>query len=305
MRNTIFPLLCLLPLLACGGQTNGSGGTSASTGSDAGAGGSGGAGSGGFGGAGTGGEGGLNVTTSSGAGGAPPEQCSNVLTMRVRDFSEAHEDFQWSGDPNFGNIVGVRTGILAPTLAAQPDGSYKPVYVAGNDVSPNGPIYAPFTGAAHFDTWYRDTPGVNFATNVSLPLTANGNTLVYDDADFHPIDASFGFGSEGFELNGVPNNWHFTTEALASFRYKGGEVFTFRGDDDIWVFINHHLAIDLGGIHGPEQGSVDLDARAAELGLVKGEVYDLQVFHAERNYSGSNYRFETSNFCLLPVDPPK
>jgi fibro-slime domain-containing protein len=33
----------------------------------------------------------------------------------------------------------------------------------------------------------------------------------------------------------VPNNWHFTIEALVSFRYKGREVLTFRGDDDSWI----------------------------------------------------------------------
>lgn len=257
---------------------------------------------------GAGGDGGFSFTTSSGTGGtggAIPEKCVDTLTMRVRDFSEAHPDFQWSGHPNFGAIVGVRPGIVAPDLAKQPDGSYKPVYVAGADVTPDGPTYAPFTGQANFDTWYRDTPGTNYATNVQLPLTTVGNSLVYDNADFHPIDGNFGFGSEGFVLNGMPNNWHFTSEALASFRYQGGEVFTFRGDDDIWVFINHKLAIDLGGLHGPEAGTIDLDQKAADLGLVKGQLYDLQVFHAERNYSGSNYRFETSNFCLLAVDPPK
>src|SRR6185503_12997910 len=111
---------------------------------------------------------------SSGTGGNTGEQCLNTLTIRVRDFSEAHPDFEWSGHPNFGQIVGVRPGILAPELAQQPDGSFKPVYVAGNDVNPDGPTYAPFTGAANFDTWYRDTAGVNFATNVQLPLTVNG-----------------------------------------------------------------------------------------------------------------------------------
>ncbi|MDI1476500.1 fibro-slime domain-containing protein [Polyangium sp. y55x31] len=304
MRATILSLFGLVFVLGCSsGQGSGSptGATTSSSGSGSGGGGSGGAGTGG-----AGGEGGLNLTTSSsGSGGDTGEECLNTLTMRVRDFSESHPDFQWGDHPNFPQIVGVRPGILAAELAKQPDGSFKPVYAAGNDVSPNGPSYAPFTGAANFDAWYRDTPGVNFATNVQIPLTGNGTTLVYDDANFHPIDATFGFGDEGFVLNGMPNNWHFTTEALVSFRYKGGEVFTFRGDDDIWVFINHRLAIDLGGIHGPEQGVVDLDQSAAALGLVPGGVYDLQVFHAERNYSGSNYRFETSNFCFLPVDPPK
>jgi fibro-slime domain-containing protein len=302
MRTTLAPLLSLLIVVGCSssentGEPTGAGGSSSGSG--------GGAGGAGAGGDGSGGAGGINVTTSSGAGGGTGEACLDTLTMRVRDFSASHPDFQWSDDPNFGMLTGVRPGIVAADLAKQPDGSWKPVYVAGKDVSPNGPTYAPFTGAANFDAWYRDTPGVNFATNVQLPLTGDGTTLVYDNADFHPIDATFGFGNEGFELNGTPNNWHFTSEALVSFRYKGGEVFTFRGDDDIWVFINRKLALDLGGIHGPEEGTINLDQRAAELGLSTGEVYDLQVFHAERNYSGSNYRFETSNFCLLPVDPPK
>jgi fibro-slime domain-containing protein len=302
MRTTLAPLLSLLVVLGCSsGNNTGDSTTSLSSGSSGGSG----SGSAGAGGDGTGGAGGITLTTSSGAGGNTGEECLDTLTMRVRDFSESHPDFQWSDHPNFGIITGVRPGILAVDLAEQPDGSFKPVYVAGNDVSPDGPTYAPFTGAANFDAWYRDTPGVNFATNVQLPLTGDATTLIYDNADFHPIDAAFGFGNEGFELNGMPNNWHFTSEALVSFRYKGGEVFTFRGDDDIWVFINRKLAIDLGGLHEPEEDTIDLDQRAAELGLSVGDVYDLQVFHAERNYSGSNYRFQTSNFCLLPVEPPK
>ena len=83
-------------------------------------------------------------------------------------------------------------------------------------------------------------------------------------------------------------------------------MFTFRGDDDVFVFVNNQLAVDLGGIHGPVSGSVDLDAQADELGLTEGEVYTLDLFQAERNPGGSNFRIDTSldfKSCgILPVD---
>ena len=307
MRRSVAVLSSLLLAFGCSsgdGDSGIVGGTTSAGGNSGGAGQGGAASSGSA----TGGSGGFDLTSSSGvaAGGAGgQEMCIETLTLRVRDFSQSHPDFQWGAHPNFGQITGVRTGILANDLAQQQDGSFKPVYAAGANVSPNGPNFAPFTGQQNFDAWFRDTPGVNHAVNVELPLDKVGNSLVYDNADFHPVDANFGFGDEGFSINGSPNNWHFTTEALVSFRYEGGEVFTFRGDDDIWIFINRKLAIDLGGLHGPIEGTVNLDERAAELGLVIGETYQLQVFQAERNYSGSNYRFETSDFCLVPIEPPK
>lgn len=71
-------------------------------------------------------------------------------------------------------------------------------------------------------------------------------------------------------------------------------MFTFVGDDDVWVFIDRQLAVDLGGIHGSIDGSVDLD-----VGLVEDKLYRLDVFHAERQTQGSNFRIDTS-ICPIP-----
>ena len=56
------------------------------------------------------------------------------------------------------------------------------------------------------------------------------------------------------------------------------------------------LAMDLGGLHGVVNGSIQLDT----LGLTPGEMYTLDAFHAERCDSGSNFRIDTSIACLIP-----
>ena len=68
----------------------------------------------------------------------------------------------------------------------------------------------------------------------------------------------------------------------------------FFGDDDVFVFINGQIALELGGIHGQTSGTVDLDAEAERLGLEPGNTYTMNIFHAERQVTHSNFKLQTN-----------
>lgn len=208
-------------------------------------------------------------------GGDSTGDCDEVLVAVVRDFRAEHPDFEY--------VIQVDPGIVQLQLGMD----QKPVY-AGNPDTPTT------NGQQYFDQWYRDVDGVNMKSTVEMPLTDNGNgTYTFEDPDFFPIDDQ-GFGNEG-----NVHNYHFTLELHTEFIYEGGEVFEFTGDDDLFTFVNDELVIDLGGVHGALNGSVDLDMVAGQLGLEIGNTYPLDFFFAERHTSESNFRIDTTIGCII------
>jgi fibro-slime domain-containing protein len=221
----------------------------------------------------------FHVPDGGGAGGpdAAPSASCGMLMATMRDFKDDHPDME--------KTIETVKGLVKAELGADD----KPVY------APMGAT-AVTAGAASFDQWYRDVPGVNMKFTIPLPLaqTSPGN-FAYSNAAFFPLDDR-GFGNQGRN-----HNFHFTTEIHATFKYRGGERFTFTGDDDVFVFVNKKLAIDLGGVHPPQSATIDFDAQRAALGLTVGGVYSFDAFHAERHTVQSNFRIETSIDCLETI----
>ena len=223
---------------------------------------------------------------------APP--ATKDLWVAYRDFKAAasaggHPDFLAA---NFTNpaINVIAQGLVKPLL----DSGGRPEFLSRRGTGALDIIQ----DATSFSQWFRDTP---FSKKVVSTLRLNkqpDDTYVFDDGAFFPLDtAANAWPERQADFGGNMRNFLFTSEVRIPFTYKGGETLTFRGDDDVWVFVNGHLAVDIGGVKEAQTGSITLGpAQATAFGLTVGGFYEFAVFQAERNPTASSYRLTLSDF---------
>lgn len=201
-------------------------------------------------------------------GAAPVNADVLAVNGTLRDFKQSHPDMEYQ-------VTQLDPGIVESTLGL--DG--KPVYTG----LPGNPST---TGEANFDQWYRDVDGINQSIQLQLvadnTITADNRVYTYQSDAFYPIDNQM-FGNEGNE-----HNYYMTYELHTQVLYQGGETLWFGGDDDLWVFINGKLEVDLGGVHRLKTFKVNMD----DLGLTPGEVYSYDLFYAERHTKEAQIRFD-------------
>lgn len=149
--------------------------------------------------------------------------CNQFFAI-VRDFSEAHGDFETlqfdpsnpfdlfdSGQPRYDFDTGEAAWNEDPDdryIDTVLDEAGNPRYLLGNEPSPDGTIQ----GLTNFRQWYSDVEGVNQRFIVPIPdQDPSEDRFLFDSEEFFPIDGE-GFGNEG---NG--HNYHFTTEIIGNF----------------------------------------------------------------------------------------
>ncbi|CDI06555.1 fibro-slime domain-containing protein [Candidatus Nitrosotenuis uzonensis] len=205
-----------------------------------------------------------------------PAPTTVTLTGTIRDFKAAHPDMEQGCAGGICNAV--EPGIVKTTLGS--DG--KPAFNK-DTISTNG--------KKNFEQWYNDVSKVNSAKPFTLTLTQSSDPSIYTfdsgSSGFFPIDGEL-FGNEG-----RTHNYHFTLELHSTFRFSDGQMFKFTGDDDVWVFIDKKLVIDLGGVH-PKSSATVTSNQLKSMGLVTGKDYQIDIFFAERQTVDSNFRIDTS-----------
>lgn len=122
-----------------------------------------------------------------------------------------------------------------------------------------------------------------------------------DESGFYPLE-NLGYEQPGLltatsKVNNGAKNGGFTLRGESQFVYNKASklYFTFTGDDDVYMYINGTLALDLGGAHGRNSKTVNLnDLDATKYGLKEGQVATFTFFYMERCSDASTFGIKTN-----------
>ena len=233
-----------------------------------------------------------------------PASCKGTTDWRTKKFLTVNKpvpDFNGNACYGSNTCVGVVNEVLDDTLRPklQPMSQIKvaPNKPLGN---PSGEICQLYTCPEIFDLWYKDSDlSLTIPSKITLTLNSSTGVYTFSNLNFWPL-AGMGFNASDY-VPTSPKSGLFTSVFHSYFKYNGDETLTFSGDDDVWVYFNGHLGMELAGIHGNWQSSITLDETTAaeKFKMYPGGIYSMMVFQAERCQGGSRYTLSLSGFLNM------
>lgn len=259
----------------------------------------------------------------------------------------ADHNLKFAKDPGKGdgynayNASGRTKGILANQL----DANGMPSLSATCGDQPLGYLFNTLSGA---------NKRVDEGLDKLFAKDADGYYVFDSDSSFATISGNLATGSKEFKVykdttikgffpytshtlyNGVSNNYgdalgsqstnHYLGMTIATtfVQPKDGKingkdmVFEFSGDDDVWVFIDGKLVLDLGGIHGKVSGTINFatgqvtytGSNSSTITIDETDFRDeeawsdwskhtLKMFYLERGHNASNCKIKM-NLATIP-----
>lgn len=151
-------------------------------------------------------------------------------------------------------------------------------------------------GKSHYDTASRSIYEDDSVESLQFyPIDGLGYDAILGDT----TDKTDNSGKDTVVRPEHPNG-SYTLRGEAQFVYQDDLYFEFSGDDDVYMYVNGTLALDLGGAHGICTKRVNLKDVAEKCNLTPGEVATFTFFYMERNSDASNFKIETNMELVKP-----
>lgn len=194
----------------------------------------------------------------------------------------------YQADTNMTTVTGTDTKEHSVPIYGMAVDAYKSIVLTDNG-----------TGTYSFEAGYSGTKkDVQYDRESG---TIYNGTNGGDESGFYPLE-NLGYEQPGLltatsKVNNGAKNGGFTLRGESQFVYNKDSklYFTFTGDDDVYMYINGVLALDLGGAHGRNSKTVNLnDLDATKYGLKEGQVATFTFFYMERCSDASTFGIETN-----------